>query len=622
VEAPVQEEEDSDVDGLTAVLIADDLKLVAAEDEASTKKKKKKKKKKKASSKTEEEESPFRAKQAGDSDDDLGQTSGDEAILAAISELKQEEITTVPKKKRKAMSGEKITATDDSASAVKTPVVNSLFSELEISERTKAGIAEMGFTTMMPIQRKSIPLALGGQDLVASAKTGSGKTVAFLIPGIELLRKSKFKPRNGTGVIIVSPTRELCVQIYGVATELAKHHHFTHGLVMGGTNARPEQTRLARGINLLVGTPGRLLDHLRNTPNFVFTNLQMLVVDEADRILEVGFEQELKAICKILPRTRQTLLFSATQTKDVRDIARISTKGEPVFVSVDADEAQSTRIELEQGYVVVEPQNRFLLLYTFLRKYKKKKIIVFMSTCNAVKYYAELLNYVDVPVLDLHGKQKQGKRTSTFFEFCNAKTGAMISTDVAARGLDIPSVDWIIQFDPPDDTKDYIHRVGRTARGIGNTLTKGRALLFLLPTELGFLKYLKAAKVPLNEYNFPENKIQQVQGQLESVVEKNYFLHKAAREAYRSYLQSYAQNALQVVFNVNDLNFGQVAKSFGFTSPPHIKLKISLGRPSAADLKNRFMPAREQHQSHAGDTKAARRVSKEQTRKKNRQFAR
>ena len=252
------------------------------------------------------------------------------------------------------------------------------FNDLPLSEPTKNGIKEsFGYEKMTPIQAQAIPFALAGKDIVASAKTGSGKTIAFLIPAIELLRASKFKPRNGTGVLIVSPTRELCVQIYGVVTELSKYHNFTHGLVMGGTNQRAEQIRLQKGVNLLVGTPGRLLDHLQNCKGFIYNNLQLFIVDEADRILEIGFEKELREIVSFLPTNRQTLLFSATQTKDVRDIARISSRSEPIFVSVDDHQQHTTRIELEQGYTIVSSQQRFLLLYTFLRKFRKKNYCIF-----------------------------------------------------------------------------------------------------------------------------------------------------------------------------------------------------------------------------------------------------
>src|ERR1700733_802989 len=187
------------------------------------------------------------------------------------------------------------------------------------------------------------------------------------------------------------------------------------------------------------------------------------------------------------------MLFSATQTTKVADLARISLRPGPIHIDVDKEEETSTVSTLSQGYVVCASDRRFLLLFTFLKKNLKKKVIVFFSSCNSVKYHAELLNYIDVPVLDLHGKQKQNKRTSTFFEFMNAERGILLCTDVAARGLDIPAVDWIVQYDPPDDPKEYIHRVGRTARAGGC----GKALLFLLPSEVGFLRHLQLAKVPM-----------------------------------------------------------------------------------------------------------------------------
>lgn len=230
----------------------------------------------------------------------------------------------------------------------------------------------------------------------------------------------------------------------------------------------------------------------------------------------------------------------------------------------------------QQGYAVVSSELRFRLLYTFLKKNTQKKVIVFFSSCNAVKFYAELLNFIDIPVLDLHGKQKQQKRTTTFFEFCNADKGIMLCTDVAARGLDIPKVDWIIQFDPPDEPKEYIHRVGRTARG---TNTQGKALLLLLPQELQFLKYLRHAGAELTEFEFPMNKIANIQSQLDALIAKNYYLHRSAKDAYRSYLLAYASHGLKHIYDVKSLDLQGVAKSFGFTTPPLVQLNFGI-KPS------------------------------------------
>ncbi|KAF1983264.1 ATP-dependent RNA helicase has-1 [Aulographum hederae CBS 113979] len=454
------------------------------------------------------------------------------------------------------------------------------FSDLNLSQKTMQAIEEMKFESMTEIQQRGIPPLLAGRDVLGAAKTGSGKTLAFLIPAVEMLSSLRFKPRNGTGVIVVSPTRELALQIFGVARELMEHHSQTYGIIMGGANRKAEAEKLAKGVNLIIATPGRLLDHLQNTP-FVFKNLRALVIDEADRILEVGFEDEMRQIVKILPKDdRQTMLFSATQTTKVEDLARISLRPGPLYINVDHRKEHSTVEGLEQGYVLCDSDMRFKLLFTFLKRHPKKKIIVFLSSCNCVKYYSELLNYIDLPVLDLHGKQKQQKRTNTFFEFCNAEHGTLICTDVAARGLDIPAVDWIIQFDPPDDPRDYIHRVGRTARGANG---KGRSLMFLQPSEVGFLKHLKEARVPLVEFELPAKKILNVQSQLEKLIGQNYYLNKSAREGYKSYLHAYASHSLRSVFDVHKLDLVKVAKSFGFAVPPRID--ISLGASMGRDKK-------------------------------------
>ncbi|EHH22465.1 hypothetical protein EGK_05736 [Macaca mulatta] len=395
-----------------------------------------------------------------------------------------------------------------------------------VNENTLKAIKEMGFTNMTEIQHKSIRPLLEGRDLLAAAKTGSGKTLAFLIPAVELIVKLKFMPRNGTGVLILSPTRELAMQTFGVLKELMTHHVHTYGLIMGGSNRSAEAQKLANGINIIVATPGRLLDHMQNTPGFMYKNLQCLVIDEADRILDVGFEEELKQIIKLLPTRRQTMLFSATQTRKVEDLARISLKKEPLYVGVDDDKANATVDGLEQ-------------------KNRKKKLMVFFSSCMSVKYHYELLNYIDLPVLAIHvsdddelienrGKQKQNKRTTTFFQFCNADSGTLLCTDVAARGLDIPEVDWIVQYDPPDDPK-----------------------------------------VPLSEFDFSWSKISDIQSQLETLIEKNYFLRKSAQEAFKSYIRAYDSHSLKQIFNVNNLNLPQVALSFGFKVPPFVDLNVN-----------------------------------------------
>jgi ATP-dependent RNA helicase DDX18/HAS1 len=519
-----------------------------------------------------------------DNDDNDDEPVEEEKTPKKEKKKRKKDAGSSEKKKQKKAKEESSTADEDEdAATVADPpstvkkgfYSDELFAALPLTELTQAAIQSMGHEKMTKIQAKAIPALLAGKDLIGAAQTGSGKTLAFLVPIVELLRKAKFHTRNGTGALVLAPTRELAMQIYGVCKELLNDSSsLTYGLIMGGANRKTEAERLRKGVNIIIATPGRLLDHLRNSPGFVTRNMLAFCMDEADRILEIGFEDDLRAIVKMLPKERQTMLFSATNTKQIEDLARLSINPKTaIYVSVENDNKEATTENLEQGYVTCPSDKRFLLLFTFLKKNKNKKIMVFFSSCNSVKFHAELLNYIDIPVLDIHGRQKQVKRTTTFFQFQKAKVATLLCTDVAARGLDIPEVDWIIQYDPPDDPKEYIHRVGRTARGASGS---GRALMFLTPQETGFLRYLQsAAKVTLNEYEFPTSKIANVQAQLKSLIEKNYYLNRAAREAYRSYLLAYASHSQREIFNVHELDLQAVGVAFGFTTPPRVDLAFS-----------------------------------------------
>jgi ATP-dependent RNA helicase DDX18/HAS1 len=270
-----------------------------------------------------------------------------ESIMVVEESKEEEEETKQPLKKKMEIEQE----------LESNAQVSTNFESLELSEGTRKAVVGLGFKEMTQVQARSIPAALTGRDILGAAKTGSGKTLAFLIPAIELLHKLSFKPRNGTGVLIISPTRELALQIFGVAKELMAHHSQTFGIIMGGANRKAEAEKLTKGVNLLVATPGRLLDHLQNTKGFITKNLKMLTIDEADRILEVGFEEEMHQIMKLVPAgilsfsyilERQTMLFSATQTTKVEDLARVSLKKGPLYINVDQHKEMATAEGLEQ----------------------------------------------------------------------------------------------------------------------------------------------------------------------------------------------------------------------------------------------------------------------------------
>lgn len=324
-------------------------------------------------------------------------SENDEISSEAVESSVAEVVKTTQKKSKKHKEAVKVDEIEEPASEENQKqssiFSNVRFDDLPISESTKRSIKTMGFQMMTEIQAKSIPECLSGKDLVGAAKTGSGKTLSFLIPIIELLTNVEFTRKQGTGAIIISPTRELSLQIYGVLRDLMEYsgHVQTHGLIMGGANRKAEADKLVKGVNILVSTPGRLLDHLTNTRGFNFQRLQMLVIDEADRILEQGFEEDMHKIIKILPKERQTILFSATQTRKVEDLARLSMSQTPVYVGVHDESTVATVDGLQQGYVLCPAEKRFLLLFTFLKKNKNKKIMVSINNSMCTTVYILML---------------------------------------------------------------------------------------------------------------------------------------------------------------------------------------------------------------------------------------
>ncbi|EFJ32984.1 hypothetical protein SELMODRAFT_230685 [Selaginella moellendorffii] len=424
------------------------------------------------------------------------------------------------------------------------------FDSLPLRDRTLAALKECNFTHMTEIQARSIPRLLAGSDVLGASRTGTGKTLAFLVPALELLNRVQIKPRNGTVVLIISPTRELASQIHGVASKLMSAHSQTHMVITGGLNRKVEAVKLKAGVNLLVATPGRLLDHLRSTAGWIYHNLKYLVIDEADRLLDIGIQSDRLCSFLRLYQRRRAL---------VKQLANLSLK-DPTYIGVESIE-QSTVQGLEQGYWVVPLEKRLLLLISSLYRSKKKKVMVFFSSCNSVKFHFELFCHIGLECLSIHGKQKQSTRTSAFTEFCAAENGLLLCTGVAARGLDIPAVDWIIQYDPPPDPKEYIHRVGRTARGEG---ARGRALLFLLPQELLFTYDLKRARVPIKLW--PSSKPLNIQTFLETQILKIQGMQRLAADAFKSYLRSY--QAHTAAFDIHKLDLQALAASFCLKSIP------------------------------------------------------
>ncbi|KAL4758713.1 RNA-dependent ATPase HCA4 [Aspergillus foveolatus] len=442
------------------------------------------------------------------------------------------------------------------------------FSDLPISEPTLSGLTSSHFKTLTDIQSRAISHALKGRDVLGAAKTGSGKTLAFLVPVLENLYRKQWSDHDGLGALIISPTRELAIQIFEVLRKIGRYHTFSAGLVIGGKSLKEEQERLGR-MNILVCTPGRMLQHLDQTAFFETYNLQMLVLDEADRIMDMGFQKTVDAIIGHLPPERQTLLFSATQTKKVSDLARLSLQ-DPEYVAVHEAASSATPSKLQQHYVVTPLPQKLDTLWSFIRSNLKSKTIVFMSSGKQVRFVYESFRHMQpgIPLLHLHGRQKQGGRLDITTRFSQAQHAVLFSTDVAARGLDFPAVDWVIQLDCPEDADTYIHRVGRTARYERD----GRAVLFLDPSEeKGMLRRLEQKKVTVERINVRANKQQSIKNQLQNMCFKDPELKYLGQKAFISYVKSVYIQKDKETFNLKELKLDDFAASLGLPGAPRIK---------------------------------------------------
>ncbi|KAL2135703.1 hypothetical protein VTI74DRAFT_7220 [Chaetomium olivicolor] len=444
------------------------------------------------------------------------------------------------------------------------------FTDLPLCQATASGLRASHFEVLTDVQRAAIPLALKGRDILGAAKTGSGKTLAFLVPVLEKLYHARWTEYDGLGALIISPTRELAVQIFDVLRKIGRNHYFSAGLVIGGKSLKEEAERLGR-MNILVCTPGRMLQHLDQTAGFDVNNLQILVLDEADRIMDMGFQSAVDALVEHLPKTRQTLLFSATQSKRVSDLARLSLK-DPEYVSVHEAAATATPATLQQSYIVTPLAEKLDTLWGFLRANLKAKIIVFLSSGKQVRFVYESFKRMQpgIPLLHLHGRQKQVARMEITSRFASAKYSCLFATDVVARGVDFPAVDWVIQVDCPEDADTYIHRVGRTAR----YESKGRAVLFLEPSEEeGFLKRLEHKKVPIQKVNVREKKKKSIKNELQSHCFQSADLKYLGQKAFISYTRSVYLQKDKEVFKFDELDLDGFAESLGLPGTPQIKFQ-------------------------------------------------
>jgi ATP-dependent RNA helicase DDX55/SPB4 len=351
-------------------------------------------------------------------------------------------------------------------------------------------------------------------------------------------------------------------------------------LLIGGNNPATDVGRfLADGAHIIIGTPGRLLDMFgRKQPGFDLTAsvkaLEVLILDEADRLLDMGFKSSLDTIFSYLPKQRRTGLFSATQTREVEDLIRAGLRN-PVHVAVKersrcsgnlgAEVDRKTPSTLSNFYMVCEADEKLNLLVRLLRTKQHEKHIIFFSTCSAVDYFSKVLQLLlkKVTILAIHGKKEN--RNKVFAKFRDLPSGVLICTDVMGRGVDIPDVNWVIQYDPPTYTSNFVHRCGRTAR-IGHA---GTAVVFLLPAEDAFVNFMQNQKVPLEPYALPSG-ADNILPNVQQMALQDRLIYEKGLQAYVSFVQSYKKHECSRIFRIKDLDLGRLATGFGLLHLPRM----------------------------------------------------
>uniref|UniRef100_A0A7N8Y9M0 ATP-dependent RNA helicase n=1 Tax=Mastacembelus armatus TaxID=205130 RepID=A0A7N8Y9M0_9TELE len=500
------------------------------------------------------------------------------------------------------------------------------FSDLQLHPHLVATLNKvLNVSTLTSVQKQTIPVLLSGRDGVVRSQTGSGKTLSYAVPVVQSLQsvQPKVSRSDGPLAVVIVPTREVAEQVFFL---LQPFTWIVPGVLMGGEKRKAEKARLRKGINILVSTPGRLVDHIKHTLSIAFSAVRWLILDEADRTLDLGFEKDLTIILNSLnsagPR-RQNVLLSATLTHGVIQLAHMCLN-DPVSIHVSdpasstlacfptsdpSPASQSESYAVPEGlkqYVVVVPSKiRLVCLAAFIldkcKFSQNNKLIVFVSSCEVVEFLHTLFTAVlsgpstnhkpPLSFLRLHGNMKQEERSEVFQQFSVSRSGVLLCTDVAARGLDLPQVTWIVQYTPPSAAAEYVHRVGRTAR-IGG---RGSSLLFLTPAETTFIEELANHNISVSEMKVLDilsslmmddtykgrgkyHTLQQETRERAVVLQTHFedFVHsgpesvQTAKKALQSFLRAYTTYPahLKHIFHIRSLHLGHAAKSFGLRDAP------------------------------------------------------
>ncbi|KAF2324871.1 hypothetical protein GH714_020894 [Hevea brasiliensis] len=457
----------------------------------------------------------------------------------------------------------------------------SRFDQCSISPLSLKGIKDAGYEKMTVVQEATLPDILKGKDVLAKAKTGTGKTVAFLLPAIEVVVKSppvgRDQKRPPILVLVICPTRELANQAAAEAKTLLKYHSSIGvQVVMGGTRLALEQKQMqANPCQILVATPGRLRDHIENTAGFAtrLMGVKVLVFDEADHLLDMGFRKDIEKIISAVPKQRQTLLFSATIPEEVRQICHIALRRDHEFVNTVQAGTEETHSQVRQMHLVAPLDKHFPILYVLLKDHIADnidyKVLVFCTTAMVTRMVADLLGELKLNVREIHSRKPQSYRTRVSDEFRKSKGLILVTSDVSARGVDYPDVTLVIQVGLPADREQYIHRLGRT----GRKGKEGQGILLLAPWEESFLSTIK--DLPITKGSVPlvdpdtETKVERAMSHVEM---------KNKETAYQAWLGYYNSSKLvgKDKYRLVELA-NEFSRSMGLDNPPAIP-KLVLGK--------------------------------------------
>ena len=354
------------------------------------------------------------------------------------------------------------------------------FNELGLMPSLLKAVNEKGYTEPSPIQEKAIPLILKRKDVLASAQTGTGKTAGFTLPLLQILSKQPNSNHRKIKALILTPTRELAAQIYDNVVEYSKYLEIRSTVIFGGVNQKPQVSKIRNGIDILIATPGRLLD-LENQRLLSLRNVEILVLDEADRMLDMGFQRDINKIMNLLPSKRQNLLFSATFSKEIKRLAK-GILNEPALVETSP---QNTTVEAIVQYVYkVDKNKKSNLIIQLIKEGNWRQVLVFTRTKHGANNLCKKMIKADISAAAIHGNKSQSARTKALAGFKDGTIEILVATDIAARGLDIPLLPHVVNFELPNIPEDYVHRIGRT----GRAGAKGEAISLVCVDEKQYLK--------------------------------------------------------------------------------------------------------------------------------------